>query len=72
MSLESCFSSSSSSIEEIANEIYCGVGLGPMVRASTTPLRTLALKYGADFVYTEELIEDFFSASYIFYYKRVK
>jgi len=28
-----------------------------MVRASTTPLRTLALNYGADFVYTEELID---------------
>lgn len=28
-----------------------------MVRASTTPLRTLALQYGADFVYTEELVD---------------
>jgi tRNA-dihydrouridine synthase 2 len=28
-----------------------------MVRASTTPLRALALQYGADFVYTEELVD---------------
>jgi tRNA-dihydrouridine synthase 2 len=31
--------------------------LAPMVRASTTPLRVLALQYGADSVYTEELID---------------
>ncbi|EEC48395.1 predicted protein, partial [Phaeodactylum tricornutum CCAP 1055/1] len=31
--------------------------LAPMVRASTTPLRTLALSYGADWVYTEELVD---------------
>jgi tRNA-dihydrouridine synthase 2 len=45
------------SIEGIATALYHGVGLAPMVRASTTPLRTLAIKYGADFVYTEELID---------------
>eukprot|EP00536_Pseudo-nitzschia_multiseries_P016031 jgi/Psemu1/299159/fgenesh1_pm.1004_\ len=28
-----------------------------MVRASTTPLRLLALQYGADFTYTEELVD---------------
>jgi len=28
-----------------------------MVRASTTPLRALALQYGADLVYTEELVD---------------
>lgn len=31
--------------------------LAPMVRASTTPLRTLALSYGCDIVYTEEIID---------------
>ena len=31
--------------------------LAPMVRASTTPLRMLALSYGADLVYTEEIID---------------
>lgn len=31
--------------------------LAPMVRASTTPLRLLALSYGADLVYTEEIID---------------
>lgn len=31
--------------------------LAPMVRASTTPLRTLALSYGCDLVYTEEIID---------------
>jgi tRNA-dihydrouridine synthase 2 len=43
--------------ESKAKELYHGVALAPMVRASTTPLRTLALKYGADFVYTEELMD---------------
>ncbi|CAG0888168.1 unnamed protein product [Cyprideis torosa] len=31
--------------------------LAPMVRIGTLPLRLLALKYGADIVYTEELID---------------
>jgi tRNA-dihydrouridine synthase 2 len=31
--------------------------LAPMVRASTTPLRTLALRYGADMCYSEELVD---------------
>lgn len=40
-----------------AKSIYRGEALAPMVRASTTPLRTLALSYGADWVYTEELVD---------------
>ncbi|RWS16460.1 tRNA-dihydrouridine synthase-like protein, partial [Dinothrombium tinctorium] len=31
--------------------------LGPMVRIGTLPLRLLALDYGADYVYSEELID---------------
>jgi len=31
--------------------------LAPMVRASTTPLRVLAIKYGADVVYSEEMVD---------------
>lgn len=31
--------------------------LAPMVRNGTLPMRLLALKYGADIVYTEELID---------------
>lgn len=31
--------------------------LAPMVRIGTLPMRLLALKYGADIVYTEELID---------------
>ncbi|KAL9183155.1 hypothetical protein ACHAXT_004942 [Thalassiosira profunda] len=31
--------------------------LAPMVRASTTPLRTLALSYGASLTFTEELVD---------------
>ncbi|KAK9869408.1 hypothetical protein WA026_003163 [Henosepilachna vigintioctopunctata] len=31
--------------------------LAPMVRVGTLPMRLLALKYGADLVYTEELID---------------
>jgi tRNA-dihydrouridine synthase 2 len=52
-----------SSVEEKASKIYAGVGLAPMVRASTTPLRVLALRYGADFVYTEEFIDRSLSSS---------
>jgi len=44
-------------VQEEANRLYRGKALAPMVRASTTPLRTLALEYGADLVYTEELID---------------
>lgn len=31
--------------------------LAPMVRVGTLPMRLLALEYGADIVYTEELID---------------
>mmetsp|Transcript_5909 Transcript_5909/g.14016 ORF Transcript_5909/g.14016 Transcript_5909/m.14016 type:complete len:447 (+) Transcript_5909:61-1401(+) len=44
-------------IQEQAKALYRGESLAPMVRASTTPLRTLALHYGADFTYTEELVD---------------
>jgi tRNA-dihydrouridine synthase 2 len=40
-----------------AKSLYCGLSLAPMVRASTTPLRAMALNYGAKFVYTEELVD---------------
>lgn len=51
------------SLTEKARALYQGEALAPMVRASTTPLRTLALKYGADFVYTEELVDRSISAT---------
>lgn len=44
-------------VEDRALRLYRGELLAPMVRASTTPLRTLAIKYGANAVYTEELID---------------
>lgn len=44
-------------IQEQAKILYRGESLAPMVRASTTPLRTLALHYGANFTYTEELVD---------------
>lgn len=45
-------------IQETADSLYKNVEiLAPMVRASTTPLRILALKYGANTVYTEEIID---------------
>jgi tRNA-dihydrouridine synthase 2 len=44
-------------VQDQANRLYRGKALAPMVRASTTPLRTLALEYGADIVYTEELVD---------------
>ncbi|WKX88868.1 hypothetical protein Q1695_008481 [Nippostrongylus brasiliensis] len=31
--------------------------MAPMVRAGRTPLRLLALKYGADLCYTEEIVD---------------
>ena len=42
---------------EKAKLLYKGLALAPMVRASTTPLRMLALQYGANFTYTEELVD---------------
>lgn len=45
------------SVEERAAALYQGAILAPMVRACTTPLRTLAIKYGAGTVYTEELVD---------------
>jgi len=50
-------SDNSVDVQERAKKLYRGEILAPMVRASTTPLRTLALKYGADAVYTEEMID---------------
>jgi tRNA-dihydrouridine synthase 2 len=47
----------STAVRAKAAALYAGEGLAPMVRASTTPLRVLALRWGADFVYTEELID---------------
>jgi len=55
-------SSSSSSDDECAQDAADRLFrdseiLAPMVRASTTPLRVLALSHGATLVYTEELID---------------
>ena len=49
--------STTNSLTEKAAALYQGEALAPMVRASTPPLRMLSLKYGADFVYTEELVD---------------
>mmetsp|Transcript_9075 Transcript_9075/g.20507 ORF Transcript_9075/g.20507 Transcript_9075/m.20507 type:complete len:543 (-) Transcript_9075:138-1766(-) len=44
--------------QEAANHLFCNSEiLAPMVRASTIPLRTLALSHGASLVYTEELVD---------------
>ena len=46
------------SIQEKADNLFLNSEiLAPMVRASTTPLRILALQYGADLVFTEEIID---------------
>jgi len=46
------------SIQEKAKALFQNSEiLAPMVRASTTPLRTLALHYGADLVFTEEIVD---------------
>ena len=48
----------SSDVSDVADRLYRKKQiLAPMVRASTLPLRRLALKYGADTVYTEEIID---------------
>lgn len=40
-------------------DLFKGVkALAPMVRAGRTPLRVLALEYGADLVYSEEIIDE--------------
>lgn len=44
-------------VDQKAALLYNGEALAPMVRASTTPLRMLAFSYGADFCYTEELMD---------------
>lgn len=38
-------------------DYYNKIILAPMVRASKLPMRLLALRYGADLVYTDELID---------------
>jgi len=38
---------------DYSNKIICG----PMVRISSLPFRLLALEYGADIVFSEELID---------------
>lgn len=46
------------SAQDRANELFLNSEiLAPMVRASTAPLRALALSYGADLVYTEEIVD---------------
>ena len=46
------------STAEIAERLFRGKNiLAPMVRAGTIPLRLLALEYGADTVFTEEIID---------------
>lgn len=45
-------------------ELYANkTALAPMVRAGRTPLRMLALGYGADLVYTEEIVDQKLLAS---------
>jgi tRNA-dihydrouridine synthase 2 len=44
-------------VQQKALSLYRGQALAPMVRASSIPLRILALQYGADCVYTEELVD---------------
>lgn len=63
MSSSSSTSSSSSSsydetTQDVANRLFRHSEiLAPMVRASTTPLRILALSHGATLTYTEELVD---------------
>ena len=58
-SSSSCSTSSyDESTQDVANRLFRRSEiLAPMVRASTTPLRILALSHGASLTYTEELID---------------
>jgi len=51
-------SSTDLTIQERANALFQNAEiLAPMVRASSMPLRSLALSYGCDLVYSEEIID---------------
>lgn len=55
---------SNMSPQEAANNLFRNSEiLAPMVRASTTPLRALAISHGASLVYTEELVDRSISSS---------
>ena len=54
---DDCSNNMHNCCSDAARSLYRGLALAPMVRASTTPLRILALQYGADFTYTEELVD---------------
>lgn len=43
--------------EDCTNRYRNKVMLAPMVRVGTLPMRLLALDYGADLVYSEEIID---------------
>lgn len=48
---------------EVSDRLFRGkLLLAPMVRANTLPFRLLALQYGADTVYTEELVDRKFAS----------
>ena len=50
--------SSSTGMDPIASELYSNkIILAPMVRMNSLPFRLLALDYGADVVYSEEIID---------------
>lgn len=64
LSAMSSTSTSDESAQDVANRLFRNSEiLAPMVRASTTPLRILALSHGASLAYTEELIDRSIMAS---------
>ena len=57
-------STSNMSAQDAADQMFQNSEiLAPMVRASTTPLRTLAISHGASLVFTEELVDRSISSS---------
>lgn len=66
-------SSTGKTIQERANELFQDKEiLAPMVRASSIPLRSLALSYGCDLVYTEEIVDRAITSTDRMYNEKLK
>lgn len=60
-------------LQERANSLFQNKEiLAPMVRASSTPLRCLALSYGCDLVYTEEIVDRAITSTERIYNEKLK
>ena len=66
-------SSTDKTTQERANALFQDAEiLAPMVRASSTPLRSLALSYGCDLVYSEEIVDRAITSTERIYNQKLK